>query len=125
MPKQKPKPGRPTKPKTRSQQREKPAESQASEAITVAWTVSVTMVLVCNVAAALAHLLARFAPEVRGAATFKELLLFSAAAIGAGSLLLLPVVLRVRRTLPPTGFTVFAVCAAVAPMLALLVRTLR
>jgi hypothetical protein len=55
----------------------------------------------------------------------RELVLLAAAIIGFVSLALLPIVFRVRRVPPPSGLTVFAVCAAAAPILALLVRNLR
>jgi hypothetical protein len=125
MPKQKRKPKRRAKPKARDDQRESSAETQAAEATTVAWTVSVTTVLLCDIAAALVHLYGRAFPEAHGANTFKGLLLISAAAIGGVSLAILPVVFRVRRTPPPSGVTVFAVCVAAAPILALLVRSFR
>jgi hypothetical protein len=100
-----------------------PAESQTSVAATVAWTVSVTMVVMCDLAAILAHLYVIRNPAAKGAAMFGGLMLFGGAVIGAASLALLPVVYRVRRTPPPTGFAVFAACAAVAPILALVARS--
>ena len=103
MPKQKRKRQRRAKPKSRDSQHESPAETQAGEATTVAWTVSVTTVLLCYIAAALVHLCGRAFPEARAANMFKELLLFSAAAIGVVSLAILPIVFRVRRTPPPSG----------------------
>jgi hypothetical protein len=100
-------------------------ESQTGDAATVAWTVSVTTVLLCDVGAVFGHLLALKWPEERGLEMFRELMLFAATAVGAASLVLLPIVYRVRRVPPPTGFVVFGVCASVAPMLALMVRSLR
>jgi signal transduction histidine kinase len=42
-----------------------------------------------------------------------------------GVLALLPVVSRVRRVPPPTGYAVFAACVAMAPIVALVARALR
>lgn len=100
-------------------------ESRASEATTVGWTVSVTTVLLCDIAAVAAHLYARWYPTARGVAVLRELLLFAAAVIGFFSLAMLPAVFRLRRERPPSGFTVFAICVAVAPILAIIVRNMR
>jgi hypothetical protein len=102
-----------------------PSESGAGEAATVAWTVSVTMVAACDLAAIAAHVYLLRNPGVRSIAVLAQLMLFGGAAIGAASLVLVPVVYRVRRVPPPTGFTVFAACAAAAPILALIARTIQ
>ncbi len=101
-----------------------PGESGAGEAATVAWTVSVTMVAACDLAAVAAHVYLLRNPGVRSVAVLGQLMLFGGAVIGVASLILLPVVYRVRRVPPPTGFTVFAACAAAAPLLALAARAL-
>jgi hypothetical protein len=116
---------KPSRPKRRRPKAQPTGESQTGDAATVAWTMAVTTVLLCDVAAVFSHLLARAWPDERGLGVFHELMLFAATVAGAVSLLLLPVVLRVRRLPPPLGFVVFGVCAAVAPMLALVVRALR
>ncbi len=54
----------------------------------------------------------------------QELMLLAGAIVGTLSLLLLPVLYRVRRVPPPKGLVVFGVCVAVAPLLAILVRVL-
>jgi hypothetical protein len=100
-------------------------ESRTSDAATVAWTVSVTTVFLCNIAAVAAHLYAEANPQLTGARMLSQLLLFSAAAIGLLSLMLLPAVFRLRRTAPPTGFLAFAVCSALAPILAVLVQAMQ
>ena len=97
-------------------------ENQTSEAATVAWTVTVTMVVACDLAAVAAHVYLLFNPGAKWAGMFSGLMLLSGALIGVGSLALLPVVYRLRRAPPPLGFVVFAVCAAAAPILALVAR---
>ncbi len=101
------------------------AETKGSEAITVAWTVSITTLLGCNLAILAIHYWLGSTPEARGLAILKELLLFSAATIGGLSLLLLPVVYRLRTIPPPTGLAVFGVCLAVAPISILLLRAVQ
>jgi hypothetical protein len=101
------------------------AESRTSDAVTVCWTVSVTTLLMCNLAAAAAQLYARGNPAARGALMLGELLLLAGVVIGIASLLMLPVVYRVRRVPPPQGLVVFAVCLAVAPVLAVIVRAVQ
>ena len=58
-------------------------------------------------------------------ALFGEVLLFAGSVVGATSLLILPVLYRIRRVGPPRGVAVFGACLAIAPMLGLLVKTLR
>jgi hypothetical protein len=93
-------------------------------ALTVAWTVAVTTVLMCDVAAAAAHALAPRQEQPQSWYVLGELLLLAGAVAGALSLALLPLVRRVRPCSPP-GFQAFSALASVAPMLALLVRALR
>jgi hypothetical protein len=100
-----------------------PPETRTAEAATIAWTVTVTMVVMCDLAAIVAHAYALRNPEAKGAQVFGGLMLFGGAVVGAASLALLPVVYRVRATPPPTGFTVFAACAAAAPIVALVARS--
>jgi len=100
-------------------------ETRTGDAATVAWTVSVTMVLVCDIVAIAAHFYTESYPLARGINLLKELMLAGGAVIGFISLALLPIVLKVRRAPPPTGVMAFGLCAAAAPILALIVRNLR
>jgi hypothetical protein len=125
MPKQKRKPRRHHKRPVQGRDHHHPGETRAADATTIGWIVSVTTVLLCDVAAVVAHLYLRAYPQARGMVMFKELVLFAAAVIGFISLATLPVVFRVRRVPPPSGVTVFAICVALAPILALIVRNFR
>ena len=117
--------------KTRSSRKKSPkpkpksSESRSSDALTVAWTVSLTAVLLCNAVV----LLAAWAvdQEIGGDQinVFLELVLFFGATTGILSLVLLPMVMRVRRVPPPQGLVVFGICIAAAPVLVVLARTLR
>ena len=102
-----------------------PGESRASVAVTVAWTLSVTTVLLCEAAAVLAYLSARLDPPAERIQLLGQWLLLASALIGCISLALLPAVYRMRRVLPPLGFTVFAICAAAAPIVAVIAQLLR
>jgi hypothetical protein len=99
-----------------------PAESRASEAMTIAWTVTVTGVTISNLVVVAAHLYVRSYPESQPARAFEAIMLMSAAAMGATSLALLPVVWRTRQLKPPLGYTIFAALVATAPVLALIGR---
>lgn len=90
--------------------------------MTIAWTVSVTGVLIANVILIAAKLALRFAPMSEGGRLFEGIMLLSAAMMGAVSLVLLAIVWRVRKIKPPRGYTVFAICIAVAPIIATAVR---
>lgn len=102
-----------------------PAESQTSEAATIAWTVAVTMTLASDLTAAGAHFFVGDSEWSRSVALFRDLLLFGGAVIGGIVLVLTPVVYRLRRVPPPNGFTAFAVCVAMAPGIALIARAVR
>jgi hypothetical protein len=49
-------------------------------------------------------------------------MLAAGAILGVGVLALLPVVRTIRRVPPPLGFTIFAACAAAAPLIAIAAR---
>jgi hypothetical protein len=100
-----------------------PRELRTAEAATVAWTVSVTMVVACDLASIAANIYLLRNPGAQGAQAFGGLMLFGGAVVGAGSLALLPAVYRLRQTPPPMGFTVFAACASAAPILAVVARS--
>jgi hypothetical protein len=101
-----------------------PAEDRAAEAATVAWTVSVTAVLMTDLAAIAAHFYRLANPESKPATFFEAIMLLTACVIGLASLALLLVVWRVRQVKPPVGFAVFAVSVAVAPVLVVAYRLL-
>jgi hypothetical protein len=102
-----------------------PSETRTSDAATVCWTVTVTTLLLCNISAAAAQLYSRQHPDARGVLMLGEMLLLAGAVIGVLSLVLLPVVYRVRRVPPPQGLVVFAVCLAAAPLLTVIVRAVQ
>jgi hypothetical protein len=113
--------------KTRKPQRERPRplssrDLETGDVATVAWGVTVTMVTVCDLVAIGAHVYLLNNPGSQVAMALGGLMLLGGALIGLGTLALTPVVFRVRREAPPTGFVVFALCAALAPMLALAAR---
>jgi hypothetical protein len=102
-----------------------PAESRAAEAVTIAWTVSVTSVFVADLVVISAHLYSRSNPTAQAAKVLEAIMLISAAAMGTISLLLLVAAWRTRRLKPPQGYTIFAVLVATAPIIALLGRLWR
>ncbi len=99
-----------------------PAESRAAEAVTIAWTVSVTSVFVADTIVIAAHLYSLSNPTAQAAKVLEAIMLISAAAMGTISLLLLVAAWRTRRLKPPQGYTIFAVLVAAAPITALLGR---
>jgi|GEM_PF-1211822 len=101
------------------------AESRTSEAVTVGWTVTLTTVFFCNLAAVAAHFYVAAHPEAQRMAMLRELLLLSGALVGLLSLALLPLVKRFRQTPPPRGLVAFGVCIAVAPILVVALRAIR
>jgi hypothetical protein len=97
-------------------------ETRAGDATTVAWIVTVVMTLLCDLGAAAAHYWSSGYANARGILMYRELLLFAGVVIGLISLMLLPIMLKVRRVPPPTGVMAFAVCVTAAPMVAVLLR---
>ncbi len=100
----------------------RPAETRTSEAATIAWTLTVITVLGCDIGAIAASFYTGARPDSVLIAALFESLMFAAVAIGIISLMLLPVVLKVRRQPPPRAFTVFAVLVAAAPIVAVVAR---
>lgn len=99
-------------------------ESRASETVTIAWTSTVTGVLVADLIVIAAHLYGRANPDARASRVLEAIMLLSAAAMGAISLALLLTVWKTRAVKPPWGYTVFAFLIAAAPIVALLGRLL-
>jgi hypothetical protein len=99
-----------------------PAESRPGEAVTLAWTSSVTGVFVADIIVIAAHLYARSNPDARAAIALEAIMLLSAAAMGAVSLALLAIVWKTRRLKPPRGYMWFATLVAVAPIVAFAAR---
>jgi hypothetical protein len=113
-----------SKKRVKNRPAELPIESNSAEAITVAWMVTVTTLLFGNLAIVGAHFFSLQYPEAAGLRLMKEMLLIATSALGVISLVLLPIVYRVRVIAPPTGLAVFGACLAAAPVLAILVRNL-
>ena len=101
-----------------------PAETKAATTITVAWTVSLTTVLLCDLAIVLVHGYVAAYPQAPLMNMLGRLLLLSGALIGTMLIGLLPVLYRIRRVAPPPGLVGFGVLIAAAPILALAVRIL-
>ena len=99
-----------------------PLESRSSEAITVAWTVTITTLFFCNVAILGAHYYLAQNPDAERFRLMKELLLISGCCMGLISLALLPIVYRMRTVPPPSGLAVFGACLAIGPVLAMILR---
>jgi len=111
---------KPTAPPTRGGS--DPHEERSAEAITVAWTASVTSVLLADLVTIAAHFYARSHPDSKPAPAFEAIMLLTASVMGLVSLVLLPVVWRVSRLKPPLGFAVFATLVAAAPVVATVAR---
>jgi hypothetical protein len=92
-----------------------PSESRAGEAITVAWTVTVTTLVICEMLGLSAAVAGRFSQDAGGLRMIAGLAQFCALVLAVLSLALLPVVYRVRRVAPPRPLVAFAVIAASLP----------
>lgn len=115
-------------PKSKNHGRDEPYEqneSQASKAVTIVWSLSVVMVLVCVLMAIAARLFIWAQPDSEKLPVLEAFALFAAGVIGVVSLVLLPIVYRVRRIPPPIGVVVFAVIVAASPWLVVAIRSLQ
>jgi hypothetical protein len=92
------------------------------EAMMVAWTASVMSVLMADLATVAAHFYTRFHADSKTAPPFEAIMLLTACFLGVASLALLAIVWRKSRMKPPRGFVVFAICVAVAPIVATVAR---
>jgi hypothetical protein len=102
-----------------------PGESRAADAVTAIWMLSVANTLLCFLGALAALLFAALVPNSPRAAMLVLLLLMAGAVIGAVSLLLVPLVYRLRSSPPPRTVTVVAMAISLAPAATLLLlRTL-
>ncbi|MBI3836353.1 MAG: hypothetical protein HY288_00285 [Planctomycetia bacterium] len=95
-----------------------PRETRAAEATTIAWMLMVTTTLLCASGAAVVWLFARGHADAKQAMVLVRLLHFSSIITAAMSLVLLPIVLKIRQEAPPPSITAFAVIVAVLPILA-------
>ena len=114
-----------TKSDPRRQQSAKADESRASDAVTVAWTVAVTAVLLCDLVMVALHYTVVRDEAGERIRMLHELLLFAGVVTGTLAMILLVVVYRVRRAPPPPGLAVFSVCVSAASLLAVLMRGLQ
>ena len=113
------------KPELNSNEKRGNLESRSSEAVTVCWGVTLTILVVCNLITMAAHLYASQNPDADRTAIVGELMLLAGSLVGAISLLLLPVVYWVRTQPPPRGVTVFGACLAISPILGLFLKSLQ
>lgn len=97
-------------------------ESRAADAVTIAWSLTVMMTLVCQLGAMGTNWYVQYDGGAERIEVLSGLLLFSALVLGAISLLLMPVVWRSRRVPPPRAIAIFAVVVAAAPLLTLMLR---
>ena len=101
------------------------SETRSGEALAVAWGVTVTMLVFCNLFNVGLHTYVSQNPDAQQLAVLGELLLFAGSVVGAISLIILPLLYRLRNVGPPRGIAVFGACLAAAPIMALLMKTLR
>ena len=91
-------------------------ETRLADMMTVGWMLAVMTTLACQTAMVVVRAIEHFQPDVEALPVFGDLLLFSALVFGVISLVLAPVVLRLRRTPVPPGITIFAVAVGLTPL---------
>jgi hypothetical protein len=99
-------------------------ESRVADAMTVGWMLTVMTALVCQASLVIVRAVEHYQTDVEALGLLGELLLFAALASGVISLLLAPVVLRLRRTPVPPGIIVFAFAVGLTPLAIVVWRSL-
>lgn len=90
-------------------------ETSAADAATIAWTVTVTTLVICELMGLAAVIYMRMAPQAEGARSLAGVAQFGALVLAVLSLILMVIVYRVRRVPPPVGYVAFAGVVAVLP----------
>ena len=104
---------------------QRPTETKASETVTIAWTLTVMTSLLCDLGTAAARFYVWAQPDAVRIGMLSGVLFLAAVVVGIFSLMLLPVVLKVRREPPPRAFIVLAVIVAIAPLVAIVMQRAR
>ena len=95
-------------------------ETRAADILTVCWMVTVMQVVFFELATVGFRWYARAHLENQTIGALADLLYLCTALGGCISLLLLPIVWKVRRIKPPVGITLFAIIAAALPIVTML-----
>ena len=107
------------KKKRRQPRDNRPVETRAIEAATVAWMLSAITTLLCESIAALAWILSKANPETKNILVFAHYLHFCALVTGVVTLALMAAVIKGRREPPPRAIVIFAVVVATLPIFAI------
>ncbi len=99
-------------------------ESQAADALTVAWMLAVMTALMCELGAVGAAWAVSARPDWANLALLRDMSIFTSLVVGTVSLAMAAAVWKIRREPPPVGITVFAVVVGAEPLLLLLGRAL-
>jgi len=101
-------------------------ETPRADAITVGWMLSMVTTLLCEVGALVvrAALFRDGQPLSNAVSAMFAMLLFSAFVVGIASLLLIPVVYKVRRDPPPRSITIAVVIIGAAPLVTMALRAI-
>jgi hypothetical protein len=83
-------------------------ETRAADSVTIMWMLSVLTAFSCEVVAAIARLLGRWLDTVELLPVLAGFMLFGALIAATASVVLLPVVWKLRRVPPPIGVLAFA-----------------
>lgn len=83
-------------------------ETRAADSVTIMWMLSVLTAFSCEVVAAVARLLGRWFETVELLPVLAGFMLFGALIAATASVVLLPVVWKLRRVPPPIGVLAFA-----------------
>jgi hypothetical protein len=92
------------------------SEARVADAMTVGWMLTAITALVCQAGLVAVRAVEHYQPEAAALGVLGELLLFAALVFGVISLVLAPIVLRLRRTPVPPGITIFAVAVGFTPL---------
>ena len=100
------------------------SESRAADLVTVVWMLHFVTAFACQVVGALARLAYLWLANHPLLGMLAGFMLLASLVAGTITLLLIPVVLRMRRAAPPTGILIVAIAVGLLPWMTLLYQSI-
>ena len=100
------------------------SESQAADLVTVVWMLHFVTAFACQVVGALSRLANQWLAGHPLLGVLSGIMLQASHVAGTITLLLIPVVLRMRRVRPPTGILIVAIAVGLLPWMTLLYQSI-
>ncbi len=100
-------------------------ETSAADAATIGWLLSAITAVICEFGLFAARLYFAANPQAQNVAQLGGLLIFAAVVVGTFTLILTPVVYKVRQVAPPMPVTVGVIAIGLVPWVVILAQSLK